>query len=114
MNVAQLYMSSVGRVGRRTWWLGHFFPVIVGTCLLASVDRFTGSNGALLAAWWFITLWPSIVLTVKRLHDLNLSGWWLLTLCVPVLGPLYNFIQCGFFRGTLGSNRFGPDPRFYC
>ena len=45
---------------------------------------------------------PFTAVEVRRLHDTNFSGWWLLT---PV--PLVLF----FVRGTRGNNRFGPDPK---
>jgi uncharacterized membrane protein YhaH (DUF805 family) len=51
----------------------------------------------------------SIVLQVKRFHDLNRSGWWSLLSFVPIAG-LWVLIQVGFVRGTIGPNRYGPDP----
>ena len=50
-----------------------------------------------------INLIPSIALSVRRAHDSDKSGWWLLV-------PFYNFLlMC--FPGTPGPNRFGPDPK---
>jgi uncharacterized membrane protein YhaH (DUF805 family) len=46
---------------------------------------------------------------VRRLHDLDRTGWWYLLILIPVLGALvllFFFVQ----RGTVGGNRFGPDP----
>jgi uncharacterized membrane protein YhaH (DUF805 family) len=57
----------------------------------------------------FSGIWAAIAVTVKRLHDLDRPGWhwWLLMI------PLYN-IYLGllllFGKGTMGPNRFGPDP----
>jgi len=75
---------------------------------------------------------PYISLTVRRIHDFNLSGWWVLvvyiTKVIPLLLPddlpvLSLIIVCInilisvafailliFIRGTVGPNRFGPDP----
>ena len=50
---------------------------------------------------------------IKRLHDNNKSGWFLLWTLVPILGQffgLYIFITNWFLRGTIGSNDFGKDP----
>ena len=50
---------------------------------------------------------------IKRLHDNNKSGWFLLWTLVPILGQLfglYIFITNWFLRGTIGSNDFGDDP----
>jgi uncharacterized membrane protein YhaH (DUF805 family) len=55
----------------------------------------------------FLFLYLFIVIHIKRLHDLNNSGWW--TMLIPLISvPL--LIYCGFFRWTSGDNRFGPDP----
>ena len=50
---------------------------------------------------------------IKRLHDNNKSGWFLLWTLVPILGQffgLYIFITNWFLRGTIGFNYFGEDP----
>jgi uncharacterized membrane protein YhaH (DUF805 family) len=44
---------------------------------------------------------------VKRLHDLNNTGWWLLASLIPLAGGIYLTIALGFFKGTEGPNRFG-------
>lgn len=56
------------------------------------------------------TLIPSYTLSIRRLHDIDRSGWWLLISFVPFLGMLVLFI---FFclDGTYGRNRYGADPR---
>jgi uncharacterized membrane protein YhaH (DUF805 family) len=55
-------------------------------------------------------IWPSVALGVKRFHDRNKSGWWVLISLVPVIGGLWYLIECGFLEGTKGPNQFGPDP----
>ena len=47
---------------------------------------------------------------IKRLHDLNKSGWNVLWSFIPLLGFLYLFIICWYFKGTEGTNDYGPDP----
>jgi uncharacterized membrane protein YhaH (DUF805 family) len=54
--------------------------------------------------------WMWIAIDVKRYHDRDRSGWWLLLLLIPVLGPLWLFVVLGFLKGTEGENRFGADP----
>ena len=48
---------------------------------------------------------------IKRLHDLNKSGWNILWGFIPILGFLYLFIICWYFKGTEGTNDYGPDPK---
>lgn len=56
------------------------------------------------------SLWPSIAVSVKRFHDRDMSGWWVLMALVPLIGTIFLFVVVGCLRGTVGSNRFGPDP----
>lgn len=57
-----------------------------------------------------VTLWVSLAADVKRFHDRDKSGWWVLILVVPAIGFVWYLIECGFLRGTTGPNRFGADP----
>lgn len=60
---------------------------------------------------------PSIAVTVRRLHDRDMSGWWYLGLAVAGLLPLVGFVASiallvlMVLPGTAGSNRFGSDPK---
>jgi uncharacterized membrane protein YhaH (DUF805 family) len=73
--------------------------------------------GVLGGLWALGTLIPNIALTVRRLHDRDMSGWWYLGLFVLAFIPLINFIAViGYLvimclEGTRGTNRFGPDPK---
>lgn len=55
-------------------------------------------------------LWAGIASAVKRLHDCNRTGWFYLLVFIPGIGPLVMLIWLGFIRGTVGENKFGPDP----
>ena len=44
------------------------------------------------------------------MHDRGRSPLWLLAAAVPVLGPLWLFIELGLLSGTPGENHYGPDP----
>ena len=52
---------------------------------------------------------PGLAISVRRLHDLDRTGWWLLLLDYDHRGIILLLVWfC--MRGTVGSNRFGPDP----
>jgi len=53
---------------------------------------------------------PSLAKLVRRLHDTNHSGWWVLISAVPFIGPLILFIYT-VKDGDPGENSFGPDPK---
>lgn len=52
----------------------------------------------------------SLVVTAKRFHDRDRSGWWSLIAFAPVIGQAWILVECGCLKGTPGPNRFGPDP----
>ncbi|TDU28422.1 uncharacterized protein DUF805 [Panacagrimonas perspica] len=55
-------------------------------------------------------IYSAIVVQIKRWHDQNLTGWlWLINF--TGIGSLVTFVMCGFLRGTVGPNKYGPDPR---
>jgi uncharacterized membrane protein YhaH (DUF805 family) len=55
------------------------------------------------------TLVPYFALIVRRLHDVDKSGWFFLIYFIPLVGPIV-FIVFMAKRGTEGPNRFGPNP----
>ena len=65
----------------------------------------------------FAVLIPGLAVAVRRLHDRDLSGWWLLGFFVGYMIPLINFfvgiafLVIMLLPGTPGPNRFGPDPK---
>lgn len=62
-----------------------------------------------LLIWSLALFLPSIAVTVRRLHDIDRSGWWYWLYFVPLVGLVLTLVwNCE--RGTRGANRFGPDP----
>ena len=57
-----------------------------------------------------LALWlPGISVAVRRLHDIDRSGWWLWLHLIPIAGTLWLLVwNCS--AGTRGDNRFGPNP----
>lgn len=47
---------------------------------------------------------------MKRLHDLNKSGWLILLCCVPIIGWIFALYML-FADGTVGPNPYGADPK---
>ncbi len=52
---------------------------------------------------------PSLALEIRRLHDINRSGWWAIIFSVPVIGWIWSLLWM-IKKGTPGPNRFGEDP----
>lgn len=66
-------------------------------------------GGPLTGLFMLAMLIPYLAVAVRRLHDTDRSGWWLLIAFIPIIGSIVLLI---FFimSGTRGPNRFGPDP----
>jgi uncharacterized membrane protein YhaH (DUF805 family) len=120
------YAEFEGRARRSEYWLFTLFQVLVGFGLfvvMAMVGGFADLNsggGGVLAGVIFLVFAicaifglamfiPSLAVSIRRLHDSDKSGAWLLLSFVP-LGGVVVFIFT-LLDGTPGPNRFGPDPK---
>jgi uncharacterized membrane protein YhaH (DUF805 family) len=108
------YASFGGRARRSEYWYLTLFHALA--VLLAMVVSYLAmlANPALAIILYsfviFGTLLPHLAVSVRRLHDVNRSGWWYLFGLVPLLGTIVLLVWfCT--DGTRGPNRFGADPR---
>jgi uncharacterized membrane protein YhaH (DUF805 family) len=69
-----------------------------------------GIPGIILMLYGLATFIPNLAVTVRRLHDQDKSGWWILIALIPIIGGIWLLILY-FVEGTRGPNRFGPDPK---
>jgi len=103
------YADFSGRSRRKEYWmyaLGLWIAIIVASIVdgvLGLTGMIAGVYGPLTALVYLGTIIPSIAVAIRRVHDSDKSGWF-------VLVPIYNIILM-FLEGTKGPNRFGPDPK---
>lgn len=112
------YATFAGRARRAEFWWFALFNFGV-TLILAVIDAGAGGPHRWMMGgegpspvgtlYWLAVFLPSLAVAVRRLHDIDRSGWWVLLQFVPLIGPLI-LIWFLATRGTAGSNRFGPDP----
>jgi uncharacterized membrane protein YhaH (DUF805 family) len=101
------YVNFAGRAIRSEYWYWVLF-VIVASIVASIIDVVLGIR-VFEPLFSLAVLLPSIAVGVRRLHDLDRSGWWLLLGFIPLIGAIVLIVwYCG--RGTVGANRFGPDP----
>jgi uncharacterized membrane protein YhaH (DUF805 family) len=147
-SIVDLLASYRGRVNRAKYWLAALIYIAVVIVLIAIgfimfgnslletggedaedviAGLFSKGIGFLLIA--LIVYIPMIIsgvfVGIKRLHDRDKSGWWLLLFyLVPgllsghgailsLIGfalSIWGIVELGFLRGTVGANKYGPDP----
>jgi len=103
------YATFSGRARRSEYWYFFLFMMIVNIVASVLDSVIFGDMPLLYLIATLGLLVPSIAAGVRRLHDTDKSGWWLLLGLIPVVGVIVLIV---FFsqRGTVGSNQFGPDP----
>ncbi len=104
-SVLKKYAVFSGRARRAEYWYFVLFntiaAIIVGIIGQAVGLAKEGSN-PLSTVYQLAVLLPSLAVAVRRMHDTNKSGWFILV-------PIYNLVLA-LTPGTKGDNRFGPDP----
>ena len=107
-NVMRNYLNVDGRARRTEYWM--FMLIYIGMLVAASLlDNLLGTGilGGLVA---LVHLIPSITVGVRRLHDINRNGWWLLVSLVPLIGWIIA-IYFAVKEGDAGSNTYGANPK---
>jgi len=122
LKVLKQYADFNGRARRTEFWMFTLFSVIA-SIVLALVDTLIGtatfvgsgsafvySPGLLGGLYALAVLIPSLAVTVRRLHDQDKSGWFILLGLIPFVGGIIVLVfMC--LEGTQGPNRYGPDPK---
>jgi len=111
INMEQFF-SFKGRLRRKTFAIRNLPLVIVYVVATAIVKN--SEDTVVLLITLLVIIIPgaiaSISLTLRRLHDINLSGWFYLINLIPIVNILFAFYEI-FKEGTVGPNQFGEDPK---
>jgi uncharacterized membrane protein YhaH (DUF805 family) len=104
------YVGFSGRAARSEFWFWVLFAVLVGIATQVLDGILFGQQFGILSGIGALALFlPGLAVSVRRLHDRDKSGWFVLLYFIPLIGFIILLIwYC--MRGTIGANRFGPDP----
>jgi uncharacterized membrane protein YhaH (DUF805 family) len=122
--MTNLLFGFQGRTNRAKFWLVAVALLVIEIIVLAvlcggammsddpqqALASLGPVAGIVLVILGLAATWITIAVGIKRFHDRNKSGVWILIIFVPVIGSLWYLIECGFLRGTPGPNDYGPDP----
>jgi uncharacterized membrane protein YhaH (DUF805 family) len=139
------YSDFSGRAPRAEYWY-YVLAIIIAFAVIKIIESIVGIGGMVLGVYgpltillWLATIVPSLAVSIRRLHDTDRSGWWLLLpivayciafalggrdlmsgqitelgiagifLLIGVVGWIVLFIFY-VLSGTPGDNRYGPNP----
>ena len=133
-----LYTSFDGRINRKPYWIANLILIACGMAVQVFILFALGMFAGLVFS--LVWTYPAFALNLKRAHDRNRPTWVIallfgllvlinllqifgldrvgnepttpfLFIAIPWLVlALFFFVDLGFLRGTVGPNRFGPDP----
>lgn len=108
LEVFRKYADFSGRARRKEYWTFFLFQVIFGF-IFGLIDVAAGTysresgTGAFGTIYALVSFVPALAVTVRRFHDTDHSGWWMLV-------PIVNFVFA-ITDSQPGPNRYGPNPK---
>jgi uncharacterized membrane protein YhaH (DUF805 family) len=101
------YVNFSGRACRSEYWYWILF-IVIADIVAVIIDQALGMQ-LVTGLFGLVTIIPNIAIAIRRLHDLDRTGWWILLGFIPLVGWIILLIWY-VSKGTDGPNRFGPDP----
>lgn len=116
LQVMQKYAVFGGRARRSEFWYFTLITTVI-SYILARMDIVAhyprwedGNMGILEGTYSLLTLIPTIAVSVRRLHDIGRSGWWLLCYFIPIVGWIVLLVfHCQ--DSEVGHNSYGSNPK---
>lgn len=126
----ELLFSFQGRINRKKIWFAFLIHLlaaaavgIIMSVLWQAVPGSVNEDGTfhvegvasipyLIVGFGYLVfaVWSGLAVAVKRVHDRNKSGWFILIQLIPLIGSIWYLIEAYLLKGTTGPNRFGEDP----
>jgi uncharacterized membrane protein YhaH (DUF805 family) len=108
-----MLFSFDGRIPRRVFWGALFASTIAFYSAVIVLILLLGEaviESVVIVVLNVPLLWGYLAIMTKRWHDRNKSGAWILVSLIPFIGLFWLLVELGCRRGTIGDNRYGPDP----
>ena len=113
--VLKKYAVFSGRARRNAYWMFVFFHIIF-TIVAVILDNVLGTAienlgyGLFYIIYGLAVLIPALAVTVRRLHDIGKSGWWIFISLIPFIGAIWLLVLL-VMDGQAGKNQYGPNPK---
>lgn len=109
VDVLKKYAVFSGRARRQEYWMFFLFNLIAAI-VLAIVGQIIGTT-VLSVIYAIAVLLPGLGVTIRRLHDTDRSGWWILIALVPLVGGIILIVFLAT-EGKQAPNAHGPNPKY--
>lgn len=114
LTVIKKYAEFSGRARRKEYWMFALMNFLI-SILISIVGGLIGKSDGLIAVslsgvYTLFIFLPSLAVTVRRLHDTNKTGWWILIGLVPFIGALVLLIFM-VIDSDPDTNAYGPNPK---
>jgi len=109
LEVLRKYAIFDGRARRKEYWMFWLVNFVI-EMILGMLDILLFSLGLLGAIYGLFIFIPGLAVTVRRLHDTNRSGWWILISLVPLVGWIFLLIFM-IKDSNPGPNQYGSNPK---
>jgi uncharacterized membrane protein YhaH (DUF805 family) len=108
-SVVNKYVTFDGRARRSEYWY-WFLAVILVEIVIGILYLLSSTLGLILyVVFGLAIILPSVAVAIRRLHDTNRTGWWILLSLIPFGGIV--LLVFYLFDGTPGENNYGPSPK---
>jgi uncharacterized membrane protein YhaH (DUF805 family) len=109
------YAEFNGRSRRKEYWMFVLFQMIfaIVAMLLDNVLGLASESigyGPIYGVFALAMFLPGLAVSVRRLHDVNKSGWMMLIALIPLIGAIWLLVLF-VTEGTRGPNKYGLDPK---
>ena len=114
IEVLKKYAVFSGRARRKEYWMfvlfNFIFSLVASLLDLVIFGIFLGGFSPIAVVYSLAVLVPGLAVSVRRLHDVGKSGWYLLIVLIPIAGPIW-FLVLTCMDSQAGDNKYGPNPK---
>ncbi|TMM56251.1 DUF805 domain-containing protein [Maribacter algarum] len=117
LKVLKQYADFSGRARRQEYWMYTLFNaiIVISLVFLSSMlgEAVGDSEGLIMipmVLYILAVFIPTLAVVVRRLHDQDKSGWYILVRFIPIIGPIWLLVLL-CTDGSPGPNQYGPDPK---
>lgn len=110
VRVFQNYANFKGRDTRKQYWMFVLFNIIISFVIGFVAGLILGDAASIVTSIYSLAiLLPSLAISIRRMHDIGKSGWWILVSLIPIVGCIW-YIVLACKPSQEGSNQYGDMP----